>query len=987
MSLRTRIVFRALTLAGLATAALLVSLASAANVDQVNPWPGDLSPAGLRAAASQSDDHSQFEAYLPEGAVEAAQEFVRETRAMGLVRRAGILYLLGPPNVQANNTAGDAIGESQSEVAVCVFRDTVVIGWNDARGFTAGNTISSYAYSTDGGATFTDGGNMPLAAAGDQAYGDPGIDTDERGNWYYNQIYTRSAPVQQNIGVHNGTFTAGVLTWNTPTMASIGTSATGNLDKCFVAADRVTGYVYDAYTRFTATPQIEIVRSTDNGATWGAPIVLDNTVVPTSSKQSARPMCGPGGEVYVVWEKGANYILCPDGSGNVVNGTAQIAFTRSLNNGASYDPFSIIGTVEHSWMWSGPGDLRERANEFPDIAVDVSGGCYRGRIYVTWHESAPWTANFSAGPARAEANDAGNNNPGGAELFVVGEDVSGSMSGTSDFDYWTFNAVQGTTYIFDCDPQGFVCGVSGTAKGMRMRLFATQNPYPNPTGFPDSLLAASALGAFKQRIVWTAPQTAAYLIRLQRSSGTTPFTYSLKGRVVSWGAPSPGRDARDVVEVHSSDQGATWTAEQRINDSPFGIEDRRPFIATNNLGHVTAYWHDSRDPGFGSNASLTSIYGTLSRDGGATWSPNFPVTDELSFFSFNTLGVPNLGDYNQAHAGQTAVFHPAWSDQRLSTGDVRTPGTNTYTAGTGPNAVTTRIEFSATIACPPDTMGQPGGSVVRKFRITNTGTAPDQYTYTVTSSAGWGGAGPANTPVIAAGSFFDVFVTFNIPTDCNPPVDNITFTVQPLGEACLNPLVCQTHLYCDIATATLVSRFDARLAAAGVDLSWSSDAVGQVEGWNVYRTESEDGAWARLNSEPIAMGAGGEFRFHDGAAPAGDVFYRLTALMPGGREEAVTSTRVAVGGRPFEFAIAGRNPFAGSTTLRYALPRAEHVRIDVYSVSGQRLRTLVDRTEAAGVHTVDFALRGEGRGLTPGMYLIRITAASGGRTLRVVGLD
>src|SRR5439155_14199738 len=137
----------------------------------------------------------------------------------------------------------DRVGETQSEIAICVLGDTVVIGWNDSQGFLAGNTISSAGYSTNGGATFTDMGNMPLALPTDQAFGDPGIDTDEKGNWYYNQIYTRTAgnpdpTAEQNIGVHNGTFTGGVLTWNKPVMSSVGSSTLGNLDKCLLAVDR-----------------------------------------------------------------------------------------------------------------------------------------------------------------------------------------------------------------------------------------------------------------------------------------------------------------------------------------------------------------------------------------------------------------------------------------------------------------------------------------------------------------------------------------------------------------------------------------------------------------------------------------------------------------------------------------------------------------------------------------------------------------------------
>jgi len=992
MSISTRSTVRVAAITAVVFTALAASLALAATRDQLPPWPNYLSPAGMRAALANGADPGQFAGILPEGALEAVQRFYAETKAMGVARRSSVLYVVGPPNVMANNTAGDGVGESQSEVAVCVYRDTVVVGWNDSRGFVAGNTISSYAYSTNGGATFTDGGNVPLALPTDQAFGDPGVDTDEKGNWYYNQIYTRTAgnpgPVaEQDIGVHHGHFIAGVMVWDSPVMASIGTSATGNLDKCLIGADRVTGNVYTAYTRFTAVPQIEIARSTDKGLTWTTTL-LDNTTLPTSSKQSARPYCGPGGEVYVVWEKGANVINCPDGAGNVANPQAQIAFTRSLNFGASYDPFTIIGTVDLTFMAAGPGDLRERGNEFPDIAVDRSGNCFNGNIYVTWHEAGMWTTNIAAGPARAEAADAANNNPGGAEPFLLGDNVTGTISSTTDFDYWTFSATQGDNLFFNLDPGTFNCGISGTAVGMRMRMFATQSPYPNPTGFPDSLLAASAQGTFADRIVWTCPKTGSYLIRLQRSSGTVPFSYLLRMRTLTFTGVTPARDARDITLVRSANQGLTWSAEQRINDDVAGLENRRPFVAVNNTGQVSVFWHDSRDPGLGTNASLTSIYGTTSRDGGVTWSPNYPVTDELSFFSFNTIAVPNLGDYNQASANGTSVFYPAWSDQRLSTGDVRTPGTNTFTAGTGPNAETTRISFAASSICPADTMYTPGFTVVRCFWITNNGTTPDSYNYTISDIGGWIG-GPLNGTLgpLAPGATGSVCVNVAVSPICNPPVDMITLAFSPVGEACVPPQICQTNVLCDLATPTLVSRFNAAASAGGVDLAWSSTATGEVQSWNVYRSDSPDGNFVRVNADPIAMGSGGAFSFHDGAALAGVTYYRLTAVLANGSELAMGSTQV---GAPleFSFALAGTNPFQGRTALRYTLPSTEQVRVEVYSVTGQRVRTLVDRSEGPGSYTVPFQMQGGAeRALTPGVYMVRISAGKYQKTVRLVGLE
>ena len=89
---------------------------------------------------------------------------------------------------------------------------------------------------------------------------------------------------------------------------------------------------------------------------------------------------------------------------------------------------------------------------------------------------------------------------------------------------------------------------------------------------------------------------------------------------------------------------------------------------------------------------------------------------------------------------------------------------------------------------------------------------------------------------------------------------------------------------------------------------------------------------------------------------------------------------------PFSFALAGSNPVVGSaSSLRYTLPAATHVRIDVYSVSGQRVKTLVDRAETAGAHSVDFAARGAALG--PGVYMVRISAGNDQKLLRVVTLE
>jgi hypothetical protein len=85
--------------------------------------------------------------------------------------------------------------------------------------------------------------------------------------------------------------------------------------------------------------------------------------------------------------------------------------------------------------------------------------------------------------------------------------------------------------------------------------------------------------------------------------------------------------------------------------------------------------------------------------------------------------------------------------------------------------------------------------------------------------------------------------------------------------------------------------------------------------------------------------------------------------------------------------MTGANPFKRSTHLRYTLPASQQVRVDVFSVSGQRLRTLVDAKQPAGEHLVTLSLGRGNDGLPAGVYMVRLTSGSYSRTLRVVGIE
>ena len=67
------------------------------------------------------------------------------------------------------------------------------------------------------------------------------------------------------------------------------------------------------------------------------------------------------------------------------------------------------------------------------------------------------------------------------------------------------------------------------------------------------------------------------------------------------------------------------------------------------------------------------------------------------------------------------------------------------------------------------------------------------------------------------------------------------------------------------------------------------------------------------------------------------------------------------------------NPFNSSTTLRYWLQRAGWVRLDLFDLQGQRIRTLVDRRLAAGAYQAQWdGLDRSGAAVAGGVYLARM---------------
>jgi flagellar hook assembly protein FlgD len=81
------------------------------------------------------------------------------------------------------------------------------------------------------------------------------------------------------------------------------------------------------------------------------------------------------------------------------------------------------------------------------------------------------------------------------------------------------------------------------------------------------------------------------------------------------------------------------------------------------------------------------------------------------------------------------------------------------------------------------------------------------------------------------------------------------------------------------------------------------------------------------------------------------------------------------------------NPFNPETTIRYTLPAAGRVHVDVFDATGSHVRALVNREQMAGAFTATWDGRDQtGRASASGIYFARIQHNGATRAYKLVML-
>lgn len=271
-----------------------------------------------------------------------------------------------------NNPATDlGSNDTQSETAIVLAGSNVVVAFNDSGSNAGNNKFTGYAQSTNGGATFTDRGTLPTSSAGDA--GDPALARDAVSGTIY--LATLGYSSSNVIQVFRST--DGGATFGAPVNGAPGFGGAHQLDKEWIAVDNAPGAgqgnVYLVFNDFGSifgpNNGVFLTRSTNGGTTWSSPLSLGGS-------QGGYVTVGPDHAVYVFYF--------------TAGAPERIQMRKSTDQGLTFGPAVTVANLtatatngDLGLTVGGGSSAAVRSNAFPQAAVTSNG------IYVTFNDKGP----------------------------------------------------------------------------------------------------------------------------------------------------------------------------------------------------------------------------------------------------------------------------------------------------------------------------------------------------------------------------------------------------------------------------------------------------------------------------------------------------------------------------------------------------------------------------------------------------------------------
>ena len=176
-----------------------------------------------------------------------------------------------------------------------------------------------------------------------------------------------------------------------------------------------------------------------------------------------------------------------------------------------------------------------------------------------------------------------------------------------------------------------------------------------------------------------------------------------------------------------------------------------------------------------------------------------------------------------------------------------------------------------------------------------------------------------------------------------------------------------------------LSAFSASVIGKTVKLNWITATEVNNYGFDVERMSNGKGQTSdNWNKIGFVNGNGNSnspksYSYEDKNLSAGKYSYRLKQIDNDGQFEYSKTIEVDFGvPTKFELSQNYPNPFNPSTTIKFSLPEAANVKLTIFNILGQEVKTLVNEFKEVGVHTINF----NSDGIDSGVYIYRIEAGS-----------
>jgi hypothetical protein len=254
----------------------------------------------------------------------------------------------------------------------------IIATWKQDVGDFDGTRSDLIASSFDGGKTWTrstiPGLGICTGGTADSP-SDPWVSAGGDGTVYFSGLaadISTEPPTTAVVASHSGD---GGRTWAVPTTVDL--PRQGNETDAIAGSPKLAGHAYTVWANFIPDfpfppNSIEFSRTTDRGATWSPPVVIDQQPGPFTLEFAPRILVLPGGALLTVF-----------GRADLETGLGTIFAARSLDEGRTWSPPVAAGSKPIFPDFQDPetgGDLPTPAFENAAVAPD-------GTVYITFEDT------------------------------------------------------------------------------------------------------------------------------------------------------------------------------------------------------------------------------------------------------------------------------------------------------------------------------------------------------------------------------------------------------------------------------------------------------------------------------------------------------------------------------------------------------------------------------------------------------------------------